>query len=84
MSESEETELKDDDPSLNQPQEKGDQEKESSELFGTQHLEREDSVVFHQQSMVESHKRCLQKPVNEHNNHQLNQDAQYNLEERQA
>ena len=35
-SEREETELKDNDSSLNQPQEKGDQEKESSELFGTQ------------------------------------------------
>ena len=53
MSESEETELKDNDSSLNQPQEKGDQEKESSELFGTQQFEREDSVVFHQESMVE-------------------------------
>ena len=53
MSESEETEPKDDDSSLNQPQEKGDQEKESSKLFGTQQLEREDSVVSHQESMVE-------------------------------
>ena len=57
MSGSKETEPKDNDSSLNQPQKKGDQEKESHgleiELFGTQQLEREDSVVFHQQSMVE-------------------------------
>ena len=53
MSENEETESKDDDSSMNQPQGKGDQEKESSELFGTQELEREDSVVSHQESMVE-------------------------------
>ena len=53
MSESEETELKDDDSSLNQPQEKGDQEKESSGLLGTKQLEGEDSVVSHQESMVE-------------------------------
>ena len=54
MSESEETELKNNDSSLNQPQEKGDQEKESLGLFGTQQLERKDSVVSHQESMVES------------------------------
>ena len=44
---------------MNQPQEKGDQEKESSELFGTQQLEREDSVVSHQESMVEPQEVCL-------------------------
>ena len=44
MSESEETEPKDDDSSLNQPQEKGDQEKESSGLFRTQQFEGEDSL----------------------------------------
>ena len=53
VSESEETELKDDDSSLNQPQEKGNQEKESSGLFGTQQLKGEDSVVSHQESMVD-------------------------------
>ena len=51
--ESEETELKDDDSSLNQSQEKGHQGKESSELFGTQQFQREDSVVSHQKPMVE-------------------------------
>ena len=70
MSESEETELKDDDSSLNQPQEKGDQEKGSSGLFGTQQLEGEDSVVSHQESMVdpqevhlEASESTLQSPV---------------------
>ena len=53
MSESEETEPKDNDSSLNQPQEKGNQEKESSGLFGTQQLKGEDSVVSHQESMVD-------------------------------
>ena len=47
------TEPKDDDSSLNQPQEKGNQEKESSGLFGTQQLKGEDSVVSHQESMVD-------------------------------
>ena len=59
MSESEETELKDDDSLLNQPQEKGDQEKESPELFGML-LEREDSVVSHQESMIEPQEVCLE------------------------
>ena len=70
MSESEETELKEDDSSLNQPQEKGDQGKESSGLFGTQQLEGEDSVVSHQESMVdpqefhlEASESMLQSPV---------------------
>ena len=53
MSESEETELKDEDSSLNQPQEKGDQEKKSSGLFGTQQLEGEDR----NQWLI--HKRCF-------------------------
>ena len=60
LSESEETEPKDDDSSLNQPQEKGDQEKESSELFGTQQLERVDSVVSHQESIDEPQEVCLE------------------------
>ena len=67
MSESKETELKDDDSSLNQPQEKGNQEKESS---GPQQLKGEDSVVSHQESMVdpqevhlEASESTLQSPV---------------------
>ena len=53
MSESEETEPKDDDSSLNQPQETSNQEKESSGLFGIQQLKGEDSVVSHQESRVD-------------------------------